>query len=144
MGAMAIWKRPVTLEGLQEACSGTMVEHLGIRFLEVGEDFLRASMPVDHRTVQPHGLLHGGASVALAETLGSFGCLLCLPDGQRCVGLEINANHLRSLRDGQAVATARPLHRGRTTHVWETRVEDTRGRLVSISRLTLLILGKEP
>ncbi len=137
---MSIWKRHATIEQMQAACQDTLVEHLGIRFLELGEDFVKASMPVDHRTVQPYGLLHGGASVALAETLGSFGCLFCLPEDQECVGLEINANHLRSLRQGEVVGTARPIHAGRTTHVWEIRVEDRAGRLVSLSRLTLLIL----
>lgn len=138
---MAIWKRQATPEKLQEACRGTMVEHLGIQFIEIGEDYLSARMPVDHRTVQPYGLLHGGASAALAETLGSFGCLLCLPEGSRCVGLEINANHLRAMRDGEVIGTARPVHAGRTTHVWEIRVENSAGKLVSTSRLTLLVLG---
>lgn len=118
-----------------------MVEHLGIQFIEIGEDYLSARMPVDHRTVQPYGLLHGGASAALAETLGSFGCLLCLPEGSRCVGLEINANHLRAMRDGEVIGTARPVHAGRTTHVWEIRIENSAGKLVSTSRLTLLVLG---
>ncbi len=141
---MTIWKRSATVEQVQAACQGTLVEHLGIRFLEVGDDYLKASMPVDHRTVQPYGVLHGGATAALAETLGSFGCLLCLPEGQNCVGLEINANHLRALRDGEVVATARPVHRGRSTHVWEIRTEDERGKLVSVARLTLLVVVARP
>lgn len=125
---------------MQEASRGTLVDHLGIRFLEVGEDYLRGSMPVDERTIQPYGLLHGGAAAVLAETLGSFGCLLCLPEDTSCVGLEINANHLRAVRDGEVIGTARPLHAGNRTHVWEIQLEDPAGRLITISRLTLLVL----
>jgi len=121
----------------------TMVEHLGIEITEIGDDFLRARMPVDHRTHQPAGLLHGGASVALAETLGSIGAHLCVDPGRfAVVGLEINANHIRGVTSGWVIGTARPLHRGRTTHVWEIRIEDGAGKLVCISRLTLAILEK--
>src|SRR5437899_10211336 len=102
-----------------------MVDHLGIEITEYGDDFLRARMPVDHRTHQPMGLLHGGASVALAESLGSIGAQLCVdPARYAVVGLEINANHIRGVTSGWVTGTARPLHRGRTTHVWEIRIEE--------------------
>ncbi len=129
---------------MNQAGRGTLLETLGIRFVEVGEDWIRATMPVDHRTVQPYGLLHGGASVALAESLGSYAALLCLEDGRTSVGLEINANHIRAVRQGTVVGTARPIHLGRSTHVWEIRVEDEQGRLVCISRITLAILDGKP
>ena len=140
-----IWTIPVTLDGLNMLGVGSLAEHLGIVFTEVGPDFLRATMPVDHRTHQPLGLLHGGASVALAETLGSAAGMCCVdPDRQSVVGLEINANHIRALRDGVVTGTARPIHRGRTTQVWEIRIEDAEARLVSISRLTLAVIEHNP
>ncbi len=115
---------------------------LGIVFTEVGDDFVRGTMPVDARTHQPYGLLHGGASVLLAETLGSSAGNLCVPDDRVCVGIEINANHLRGVRDGVVTGTARPLHGGRATHVWEIRIEDARGRLACVSRLTLAVVER--
>ena len=118
------------------------METLGIVFTELGPDFVRATMPVDARTHQPYGLLHGGASVLLAETLGSSAGMLCLAEGEICVGIEINANHLAGVRDGIVTGTARPLHVGRSTHVWEIRIEDPVGRLVCISRLTLAVVAK--
>ncbi|MFA5685282.1 MAG: hotdog fold thioesterase [Lysobacteraceae bacterium] len=119
---------------------GCMVGGLGIEILEQGEDFLRGRMPVDARTKQPFGLLHGGASVALAESLGSLAGNLCLdPTREVAVGLEINANHLRAVTAGHVHGTARPLHIGRSTQVWEIRIEDGEGRLVCISRLTLAV-----
>ncbi|MEG3192866.1 hotdog fold thioesterase [Lysobacter sp. D1-1-M9] len=117
------------------------MEPLGIVFTEIGPDFLRATMPVDARTRQPYGLLHGGASVLLAETLGSTGGNLCVPEGRACVGVEINANHLRAVREGIVTGTARPLHVGGRTQVWEIRIEDAADRLVCISRLTLAVIA---
>jgi 1,4-dihydroxy-2-naphthoyl-CoA hydrolase len=118
-----------------------MSEHLGMRLTEVGPDFLRATMPVDERTQQPFGLLHGGASVSLAESLGSTAANLCI-DGSRCfaVGQEINANHLRPVRSGIVTATARPLHLGSRSHVWDIRIEDDKGRLTCVSRLTMSVV----
>jgi 1,4-dihydroxy-2-naphthoyl-CoA hydrolase len=139
--AMPIWNKPIDVEGANRFGGGSMLETLGIRFLEFGDDFLRASMPVDAHTRQPFGQLHGGASVTLAETLGSFGGWLCLPPGGgNAVGIEINANHLRTVRDGEVVGTARPLHLGRSTQVWEIRIVDPQDRLVCISRLTLAVV----
>ncbi|MDX1549357.1 MAG: hotdog fold thioesterase [Lysobacter spongiicola] len=117
------------------------MEPLGIRFTEIGPDYLRGTMPVDERTKQPYGLLHGGASVLLAETLGSTAGNLCVPEGRVCVGLEINANHLRAVRGGSVTGTARPLHVGGRTQVWEIRIEDARGKLACISRLTLAVVA---
>lgn len=116
------------------------VGNLGIVFTEQGEDFLRGTMPVDQRTKQPYGLLHGGSSVLLAETLGSFAANLCMDpaDGQM-VGLEINANHLRAITGGTVTGTARPIHVGRSTQVWDIRIEDEQGRAVCVSRLTLAL-----
>lgn len=121
--------------------STSMPAHLGIEFVDCGEDWVRARMPVDHRTHQPFGRLHGGASVALAETIGSMaGAMVVDPDRFACVGLEINANHVRPVRDGWVHATARPEALGRTTHVWSIRIEDEAGKLVCISRLTLAVI----
>lgn len=140
----AIWHRPFGLDALNDMRVGSMVEHLGIEFTEVGADFLRAEMPVDARTRQPYGILHGGASVALAETVGSVGANACIDyETQHCVGLEVNGNHLRWVRSGKVVATGRPLHMGRKTQVWEIRIEDRDGRLVCVSRLTLAVLGND-
>lgn len=134
----------VTVEKLDELSKNTMVEHLGIKFTEVGSDYLKATMPVDHRTHQPFKLLHGGASVALAETLGSVGAQLTVnQDTHYCVGLEINANHIRGVREGLVTGTARPLHRGRSTQVWEIKIETEDGRLVCVSRITMAILEKK-
>ena len=127
------------LAALNERNKGNAVGHLGIVFTEQGEDFFRGTMPVDQRTLQPYGLLHGGASVLLAETLGSMAANLCLEDPSvgQAVGLEINANHLRAMTSGTVTGTARPLHVGRSTQVWEIRIEDEQGRPVCVSRLTL-------
>jgi len=114
------------------------VGNLGIEFIEQGEDYFRGTMPVDQRTLQPYGLLHGGASVLLAETLGSMAANLCLEPGTgQAVGVEINANHLRAKTEGTVTGTARPLHVGRSTQVWDIRIEDEEGRTVCVSRLTL-------
>jgi 1,4-dihydroxy-2-naphthoyl-CoA hydrolase len=130
-----------TLESLNAMSTGTSMETLGIVFTEIGDDFLRATMPVDARTRQPYGLLHGGASVLLAETIGSSAGMLCVGEGDGCVGIEINANHVRGVREGLVTGTARPLHVGRQTQVWEIRIEDERARLVCIARLTLAVIA---
>ena len=138
-----IWFRHYTLEELEHLSCGNMVEHLDIRVTEIGPDFLSGSMPVDHRTHQPAGLLHGGASVALAETLGSFAANLCVdPEQKACVGQEISASHLRSVRQGRVSGTARPLHRGRSSQVWEIKIVDERERLVCVSRLTVAVVSR--
>ena len=140
---MAIWFTSVTPQNLQALSTGTMVEHVGIEFLEVGEDYVKARMPVDQRTIQPAGLLHGGASVTLAETLGSVAAHLSVDMAkQMCVGLEINANHVRSVRSGFVIGIARPIHIGGSTQVWEIRIQDERDRLVCITLLTLAVFDK--
>lgn len=116
---------------------------LGIEFTELGEDFIVARMPVDERTRQPLGLLHGGASVALAETLGSVAATLCLDDSRFCVGLEINANHIRSIRNGFVTGRTQPVHIGKQTHVWEIRITNESNELICISRITMAILEKK-
>jgi len=137
-----MFRGDVGIDALNAMSRGTAMEPLGIVFTEIGEDFLRATMPVDARTRQPYGLLHGGASALLAETLGSTAGGLCVPEGQGVVGIEINANHLRGVRDGSVTGTARPLHVGRSTQVWEIRIEDDAGRLACISRLTLAVVAR--
>lgn len=132
--------RPTTLAALNATSQGTAMEPLGIVFTELGADFLRATMPVDARTHQPYGLLHGGASVLLAETLGSTAGMLSVPEGKGVVGIEINANHLRGVRRGQVTGTARAVHVGRSTQVWDIRIEDDAGRLVCVSRLTVAVI----
>jgi 1,4-dihydroxy-2-naphthoyl-CoA hydrolase len=140
---MSIWFKPITLEELNGYQQQTLVSRLGIRYTEIGEDYLKAVMPVDERTKQPAGILHGGASVALAETLGSTGANLVVDRDQKlCVGLEINANHVRAMREGEVTGTARPLHRGGTTQIWEIRISDAKDRLVCVSRITLAVLDR--
>ena len=134
------FRRTIALDALNALSRGTAMEPLGIAFTEIGPDYLRATMPVDARTRQPYGLLHGGASALLAETLGSTAGGLCVEEGQGVVGIEINANHLAGVRQGLVTGTARPLHVGRSTQVWEIRIEDDRGRLACISRLTLAVV----
>lgn len=138
---MSIWNAQASLEDLNSFSPNTMVAHLDIRITAVGDDYLQATMPVDHRTRQPYGLLHGGASVALAETIGSTAAHLAAPAGSQVVGLEINANHLRSVREGVVTGTASPLHIGRTTQVWDIRIVDEKERPVCVSRLTLAVLA---
>jgi 1,4-dihydroxy-2-naphthoyl-CoA hydrolase len=140
---MSIWFKPFSVDDLNAYQQQTLVSHLGIRYTAVGEDFLSASMPVDARTKQPAGILHGGASVALAETLGSTGANLVVDmDKKLCVGLEINANHIRAMREGEVHGTARPLHVGGTTQVWEIRITDEKDRLVCVSRITMAVLDR--
>ena len=138
---MSIWKQPITVEILSRISANTATSHLGIEFMEVGEDFLKARVPVDSRTRQPYGLLHGGVSVVLAETLGSIGAAFASPEGYRAVGLDINANHLRAATSGWVIGTARPVHIGRTTHVWQIELRNEDDALTCISRLTMAILA---
>lgn len=120
-----------------------MVDYLGITFTEVGDDYVKGTMPVDERTHQPFGVLHGGASVVLAETLGSTAANCCVDfERQYCVGLEVNANHLRAMREGTVTGTARPLHLGGSTQVWEIHIHDEEGRRVCASRLTMAVLDR--
>jgi len=139
-----IWKKPFTLDEINERGMNSMVEHLNIVFTASDDGSLSATMPVDRTTLQPFGRLHGGASVALAETVGSTAANLCVDlEYDVCVGMEINANHIRPVRDGHVIGTARPLHVGRTSHVWEVRIVDDRGRLVCISRLTMAVIKRK-
>lgn len=141
---MAIWFKPFTLEEVQQRGIGTMVEHIGITITEVGDDFLKGTMPVDHRTVQPMGILHGGASVALAETLGSIASYLVIDNDKKyCVGLDINANHIRAAKKGMVIGIAKPLHLGSSTQVWSIEITDEENRLVCISRITMAVLEKK-
>ena len=137
---MPIWKKPATLSLLNAANHQTAAEHLGIEITELGDDFVRGRVPVDHRTRQPFGLLHGGVSVVLAETLGSNGAYYASPEGHRAVGLEINANHLRSATSGWVTGTARPLHIGRRTQVWQIDMVNDAGEATCTSRITLAML----
>ena len=135
-----IWKKPISLDEITRVHVGTTVAHLGIEMLEIGDDFLRARVPVDERTRQPFGLLHGGVSVVLAETLGSTGAYYSSPEGHRAVGLDINANHLRATTSGWVTATARPVHIGRTTQVWQIDMVNDAGQPTCTSRITMAVL----
>jgi len=141
---MSIWfDKSLSLPDLAPLGPGTMGEHLGMEWVELGPDYLVMRMPVDERTKQPYGLLHGGASCALAETVGSVASHFVVDAGKFiCVGLEINANHVRSARSGYVTATCKPVHIGASTHVWDIRIHDEREKLVCISRLTVAILKK--
>ncbi|MEM1219869.1 MAG: hotdog fold thioesterase [Bacteroidota bacterium] len=141
---MSIWKQPFTLEGLNNTSKNTLVEHLDIEYTDFGPDFLVATMPVDHRTKQPAGLLHGGASVVLAESVGSVASFLCLESMEKmAVGLEINATHLRAVRSGLVTAVCRPARVGRSVHVWNIEISDDQGRLSCVSRLTVSIIDRK-
>jgi len=141
---MGIFKTITTVEALNKWSANTLAEQLGISFTVIGEDYLEATMPVDRRTHQPLGLLHGGASVALAETMGSVAATLCV-DGTKhyCVGLEINANHIKSAREGFVTGVVKPIHVGRKTQVWEIRISNQIGELVCISRITMAVLDRQ-
>lgn len=141
----SIWfHKNIDIQHFEGMGQNTLGTHLGMRFSEIGPDYLKATMPVDDRTKQPYGLLHGGASVALAETLGSVAAYLTVdPDKFICVGQEINANHLRSVRSGLVTGTTRPLHRGSSSQVWEIKIHDERDHLVCISRITVAVLPKK-
>lgn len=135
-----VWKTPLSVERLTAMCADTAVSHLGIEFLEVGDDFIRARVPVNATTRQPMGLLHGGVSVVLAETIGSCGAAFAAPPGHQVVGLEINANHLRSATSGWVTGVGRPVHLGRSTQVWQIEMVDEAGRPTCLSRLTIAVL----
>jgi 1,4-dihydroxy-2-naphthoyl-CoA hydrolase len=140
---MGIFRKDVTLEALNKLSKNTMAANIGIEFTAIGDDYLEATMPVDARTHQPLGLLHGGASVALAETLGSVAATCCVDvTKQFCVGLEINANHLRGVRDGFVKGITKPIHVGKKTQVWEIRIHNQKDELVCISRITMAVLDK--
>jgi 1,4-dihydroxy-2-naphthoyl-CoA hydrolase len=139
---MSIWRSLQTLDELNTK-RGNLIDHLGIRFTEIGEDFVRGTLPVDARTIQPYGLLHGGASVALAETLGSMGAAMCVDAAEyQCVGQEINANHVRAARSGLVTGTARPVHLGGRTHVWGIDIVNEANKLVCVSRITMAVIKR--
>lgn len=135
-----IWKQPVDMAPFAPIIDKTIVGRLGIAFTEFGPDFICAAMPVDHRTIQPMGILHGGASVVLAETLGSVASFLALDADHYAVGLQITANHLKQVRTGKVTGTVRPVHLGRTTHVWDITIENAAGEPVCVSRLTMAVM----
>jgi 1,4-dihydroxy-2-naphthoyl-CoA hydrolase len=141
---MRLWKQDVSIDQINATRTNTLLERIGIVVTEIGDDYVRGTMPVDARTHQPYGLLHGGASVALAETLGSLAGSLCVDATKEIVvGLDINANHVRAVTSGLVIGTARALHLGRATQVWEIRIEDERQKLVCISRLTLAVVPRQ-
>jgi 1,4-dihydroxy-2-naphthoyl-CoA hydrolase len=141
---MPIFNPNATIELINKMGANTMAEQLGIVFTEIGDDFMRATMPVDNRTHQPLGMLHGGASVVLAETLGSIAATFCVDiSKQYCVGLEINANHLKSVRDGIVIGTTRPIHIGKRTHVWEIKITNPQQELICVSRITMAVIDKK-
>lgn len=141
---MRIWKQDTTLESLNVSGRQTLAQTLGMVFVEMGDDFLKMEMPVTEKTHQPYGILHGGASAALAETVGSVASSLCIDtEKQICVGIEINCNHVRSIKEGFVYATARPLHIGASTHVWDIKITDEKEQLIAVSRLTVAILEKK-
>jgi 1,4-dihydroxy-2-naphthoyl-CoA hydrolase len=137
---MTIWKAKISTEIMTKRNQNTMSDYLGIEFLEVGDDYVTARMPVDHRTRQPMGIMHGGASCVLAETVGSVAANFCVDAEHYCVGLDINTNHIRAARDGFVTATAKPFHLGKSTQVWGIEIKDSTGRLVSVNRLTMAVL----
>ena len=140
----SIWQHTPNLDQLNQT-THTLLGTIGIEFIEIGDNFIRARMPVDERTHQPFGILHGGASVALAETLGSTGAFHCIdPAHFQAVGIEVNANHVRSVHSGWVIGTTKPIHRGRTTQLWEIRITDEADKLVCIARITIAILEKTP
>ena len=138
---MRIWKKEISIAELTHSHVDTAVSLLGIEFLEIGDDFIRARVPVDRRTVQPYGILHGGVSVVLAETLGSCGAHYSAPEGERTVGLDINANHIKATTAGWVTGIARPVHRGRTTQVWQIDLTNDAGELTCVSRITMAVLA---
>ena len=138
-----VWTQDISVQVLTDIHVGTAVQHLGMEFLEVGDDFITARVPVDARTKQPYGLLHGGVSVVLAETLGSCGAAFSCPPGHRAVGLDINANHLKGATSGWVTGTARPVHIGRTTQVWQIDMRNEAGDLTCVSRITMAVLSQK-
>lgn len=141
---MSIWQRLFTPQDAVKSREGTMMEHLDIDIIEIGDDFMRASMPVDARTRQPYGIMHGGASCVLAETVGSIAASYCIDSSRySCVGVEINTSHIKAVKEGRVIATARPLHIGKSTQVWEILINNEAGELISASRLRMAILEKK-
>ena len=141
---MNIWFKPITTQEINAWRAGTLLEHLSIVFTDIAPDSLTATMPVDRRTLQPLGTLHGGASCVLAETLGSVAANCCIDLEQKmCVGLDINVNHIRAVRSGLVTGIAKPLHIGRSTQVWEIRIVNEENQLVAVSRLTVSVLDKK-
>jgi 1,4-dihydroxy-2-naphthoyl-CoA hydrolase len=141
---MTIWKTPLDIHAANARSKATMAEHLGIEFIEVGADYLVARMPVDQRTHQPLGIMNGGASCVLAETVGSTAANYCVDYANfYCVGLDINTNHIRSARSGFVIGTARPFHIGKTTQVWGIEIVGEHGKLISVTRLTLAVLKRQ-
>jgi uncharacterized protein (TIGR00369 family) len=138
---MRIWQQAISVETLTRISANTAVSHLGIEFLDVGDDFVTARVPVDARTRQPFGLLHGGVSVVLAETLGSVAANYACPVGHQAVGLDINANHLRGVKSGWVTGTARAVHVGRTTQVWQIDMKNDAGEMTCVSRITMAVLA---
>ena len=142
---MSIWfNKSIQLSDILDFGKATLAQHLGMQLSEIGENFLKATMPIDERTRQPYGLLHGGASVALAETVGSIASALVIDHSKWiCVGLEINANHIRSAKEGFVTGTCTPIHLGASTHVWDIKINDEQNKLICISRLTVAILKRK-
>ncbi|MBX7067635.1 MAG: hotdog fold thioesterase [Parachlamydiales bacterium] len=137
-----IWKIPVTAEEINQRCRGTLVDHLGIEFMEVGDQHMTARMPVDARTCQPAGIVHGGATAALAETVASAAANYCVEKGKICVGLDLNINHIRAVNAGFVIAVTKPLHIGKSTQVWEIKISNEGGQLVSAARLTIAVINQ--
>jgi len=141
---MTIWKTPFDLNSANERSKNTLAELMGIEFIEFGDDFLTARMPVDHRTKQPIGIMHGGSSCVLAETVGSMAANLCVDmNTHYCVGLDINTNHIRAAREGFVIGTAKPYHLGGTTQVWGIEIKNEEGKLISVNRLTMAVLSRK-
>jgi len=141
---MAIWTQPKTITQINEHIVGTICEHIGLQVTEVGDDFITATLPVNERTMQYMGIIHGGASVVLAETVGSIAAGMCCPKDSYVVGLDINANHVRAGHPPFVSGTARPLHIGSSTMVWDIKIHDSENKLVCVSRLTMAVLKKRP
>jgi 1,4-dihydroxy-2-naphthoyl-CoA hydrolase len=139
---MAIWKQEVSIALITQRNLNTMAYHLGIEYQGLTDDSLTATMPVDERTRQPLGIMHGGASCVLAETVGSVAANYCVDEGHYCVGLDINTNHIRSVRDGRVIAVAKPFHLGKSTQVWSIEIRNEAGQLVSVNRLTMAVLAR--
>lgn len=140
---MPIWKRSISIQLVTERNQGSMADHLGIEYHDIGDDFLSASMPVDHRTRQPLGIMHGGASCVLAETVGSVAANFCVDEAHYCVGLDINTNHIRSVREGRVIAVAKPYHLGKRTQVWSIEIRNEADQLISVNRLTMAVLARD-
>lgn len=140
---MMIWTLPVTVEEINHRCRNTLCDHLGIEFIEIGDDSMIARMPVDRRTCQPMGIVHGGATAALAETVGSAAANYSVEKGKVCVGLDLNINHIRAVSSGYVFGTARPLHLGKSTQVWEIKITNQAKQLISAARLTIAVIAKD-